>query len=289
MVFTVSLCSCIMKKRERSIPMVFLRKLFFGLVMVGTAVLMIYLGPFAQTLTPRDFYIGLLVMTVALYGIHWPEEDTATTERKSMYQKPYQEYIQSAFSGKPKQVKKFYQALENFHYKDYATALEKFQKLRRKCRRPDDICAVCYFCAMCCTGLHNLEDGISYYREALRVCERDYLYKGLGDLLVATKQSKEGIAVVRRAIQLNDKDARTWHILAIAYLQLKDFAQALECYKKVLEIDPTHSQAIEEAVICSARLGDITQFEKYYDMAKAAGCRIGIMEDLVFGMKNDKE
>jgi tetratricopeptide (TPR) repeat protein len=100
------------------------------------------------------------------------------------------------------------------------------------------------------------------YEKAVEYCERSlqikphnpYALKGLGLCLVEMNRSEDGIALIRRAIQINPEVFDAHYDLAVVYMKTKQYARARKHLKRALTIDPNRSREVNRALARLDRL-----------------------------------
>ena len=108
-------------------------------------------------------------------------------------------------------------------------------------------------------GWDNL--GFLYYmagsfKKAKMCCEKSlelvednyYALKGLGLCLVRLGKPEEGIASLKKSIAVNPYYFDSRYDLGVTYLELKQFDNALDCFREALKIAPEKQLIISRAI-----------------------------------------
>lgn len=107
----------------------------------------------------------------------------------------------------------------------------------------------------CYAYLRDIENSIRCFQECLRI---DYgsstSWYNLGTLLCLSKSFERGIMCLEEAVRLNPLHQDALTNLANAYLETSRITEALQIYKKSLEIDPENALALKGIVNTSVRL-----------------------------------
>jgi protein O-mannosyl-transferase len=86
-------------------------------------------------------------------------------------------------------------------------------------------------------------DAIEMYRKAIEVNpEYSEAYNNLGLMLTKT-QPEEALNLFKRAIRLDARNASAYSSMGNLFTRREQFDDAIQCYRKALEIDPSHAQA----------------------------------------------
>ena len=94
------------------------------------------------------------------------------------------------------------------------------------------------------------------YKKAKMCCEKSlklvednyYALKGLGLCLVRLGKSEEGIASLKKSIAVNPCYFDSRYDLGVTYLELKQYDNALDCFREALKIAPEKRLIISKAI-----------------------------------------
>lgn len=93
-------------------------------------------------------------------------------------------------------------------------------------------------------------------------------YIGKGEVLIRLKKFNESITVLNELLSKNPNEIPAVFMLGVAFTEAADqskdtfkYNNALECYNKVLKINPAHIESMANIIYVKARLGDLVQFE----------------------------
>lgn len=114
-------------------------------------------------------------------------------------------------------------------------------------------------------SLHELtERAIAAFRKALERNPRlTRARRELGINLIDSGRVEEGVAEVRRALELDPEDAGAHHSLGRAYfVGLGRFAEAAAQFDRALELNPRYGWAALQLAHCAALLGDYPRAER---------------------------
>lgn len=247
-----------------------LRCILLSLVIVAAAGLLGYQGFVENNLTSGDLTKGILIIAGALLSMFKPRR-TRVTNKKTLYQKAYSEFIQNAFSDDPKLEKRFYNAIHAYNQNKPAAAITQLEKLRKECQRTADLRAVTVFMALCLDEMQQYDAAIRQYDAALKLRESTTLHSNMGLCYQRLGKMEEAEAAYNQAIQCDPQNAFAYNNLSALYFRLGDYDTALKLAQKALEINPKMTQALNTATICSALNGCTEDYEKYYRQAVANG------------------
>ena len=133
-----------------------LRYIIPGLLIAAVAGLMCYQAFVEQQLESRNLVRGILIIAGAILTmIRVPKHKVVN--KKAVYQKAYDEFIQNAFYDDPKLEKQFYKAVHNYAQSKPSAAISKLEKLRRESHRTNDLRAVTVFTALVAVDVLNVE------------------------------------------------------------------------------------------------------------------------------------
>lgn len=247
-----------------------LRYIIPSLFIVAVAGLMCYQAFVEQQLESRNLIRGILFIAgAALAMIRSPKHKIVN--KKAVYQKAYEEFIQNAFYDDPKLEKKFYKAVHNYAQSKPSAAISKLEKLRRECQRSNDLRAVTVFTALCLDDMQLYHKAIDQYDAALRIRDSSTLHSNMGLCYLRLGQYQESEACYKRAIRSNPKNAFAYNNLSALYFRQQYYDEALDYAKQAMEIDRNLKQALGTAAICCGLLGYEEDYKKYYRQAVTAG------------------
>ena len=89
--------------------------------------------------------------------------------------------------------------------------------------------------------LGEIKEAIKYYQESLKI-KPDF---ELAQNNLKAAKSKQNIKKYKIDLETKPDDHTLWNKLAKAYDNIYDYDEAIKCYKKALEIDPTYETAQE--------------------------------------------
>ena len=110
----------------------------------------------------------------------------------------------------------------------------------------------------------NPSAGIELLQRAIAAKGDVALYHtNLGEMLRLSGRAREGVAVGRRAIELDPNHPSALNNLGIAYFDIEDYAAAEQCYRRALALDPDFAEAY-------SNLGNVLRTTKRLDEAVEA-------------------
>ena len=131
-------------------------------------------------------------------------------------------------------VNKYTKAIENFH----------------KCIEldGDDPIAFCYI-GECHEQLNELELARHFYDRSLELAPLlPDAWLGLGIVKDLEGDTREGLVLIQKALELDPENAGIYHVLAGAHEKLEEYGEAQEFYELSLAIDPTDEECITNYV-----------------------------------------
>ncbi len=242
--------------------------------------LMIYQGLITRELESRNLMRGVLLIAGAVVTLlRVPRHQTISP--KIDYQKAYGEFIGQAFYDDPKLEKQFYKAVHSYAQSKSSKALRQLEKLRKECRRTEDLRAVTVFTALCLDVLRLYEQAVSQYDAALRIRNSSTLHSNMGLCYQRLGKYPEAEACYNRAIDSNPKNAYAFNNLSALYFLQENYDEALDLAVQAIEIDATLKQALSTAAVCSGVLGYEEDYKKYYRQAVSAGYDGKVIKDVI--------
>jgi tetratricopeptide (TPR) repeat protein len=125
---------------------------------------------------------------------------------------------------------------------DFTKAIEHFHKCIEL--DGDDSVALCYI-GECYEQLGDVETSKSFYKKSLDI---DFLlsdaWLGLGVIADLEGNTREGIALIKKASELDPENAGIYHVLAGAYEKIEEFENADENYQLALALDPNDEESL---------------------------------------------
>jgi len=123
----------------------------------------------------------------------------------------------------------------------------------------DDAMAMCYI-GECHEQLNELELAKKYYNKSLELAPiLPDAWLGLGIVEDLKGNTKEGITLIRKALDLDPDNAGIYHVLAGAYEKLEDFETANELYTTSLGLDATDQDCLQSFVAMLMTQWNLTQ------------------------------
>ena len=245
--------------------------ILYSLIILAASGLLIYQGFFVKNLEFGDLAKGILIIIAAILGMIHPKRRRKVSNKKTLYQKAYGEFIQNAFYDDPNLEKKFYRAVDDYNFNRFAAGFDKLNKLRKECQRTTDIYAVTVFMALCCDGMQAYEEAVRHYADAARIRENSTLHSNAGLCYLHMGRLEEAEKAYHSAIRINEKNAFAWNNLATLYFKQGEYEQALKYAETAIDIDARMPQALGCAAICCALMNYEEEYRKYYRQAVSAG------------------
>lgn len=124
----------------------------------------------------------------------------------------------------------------------YTEAIEAFETCQEL--DGDDTMAMCYI-GECHEQLNQLDLAKHFYNRSLELAPLlPDAWLGLGIVEDLNGNTKEGITLIRKALDLDPENAGIYHVLAGAYEKLEDFEEARGLYLRSLSLDSTDSDCL---------------------------------------------
>lgn len=240
------------------------------LLIVAAVGLLCYNHFVEKQLDSTDIVKAVLIICGAILSIVRPRKGHVTN-KKTLYEKTYSEFIAQAFYDQPNLEKRFYDAIHDYNQDKPAAGVAKLNKLRQECQRSSDIRAVATFTALCLDDMHLYDQAIFQYQTALSIRSSSTLYSNMGLCHQRLGNDEEAEQCYRQAIQLDLKNAFAYNNLAGLYFRLGEYEQALEVAQDAICVDARMRQALITASICCALLGHAEEYERYFRQAVANG------------------
>jgi ribosomal protein S12 methylthiotransferase accessory factor len=138
-------------------------------------------------------------------------------------------------------------------------------------------------------GLSHLSSGdplksLTYFEEALKLDPREQdipsIYSYMGVSLKDLEQYSEAIKTLEKAESYDNQRTDVFNLMGFCYFSLKEHEKAIECFRKVLQLNPT--SAIDYANIASnyREMGNKQEAVRYYRLA------LELDPDIDFARKN---
>ncbi len=129
---------------------------------------------------------------------------------------------------------KFYKAIEHFN----------------ECMRNDgdDATAYCYI-GECYEQLNELELSRHNYKRSLELAPMlSEAWLGLGIIEDLEGKTREGIILIEKALEFDPENAAIMHVLAGAYEKIEEIDQAIDYYKRSLELNPDDEECLSDYI-----------------------------------------
>ncbi len=134
----------------------------------------------------------------------------------------------------------------------------------------DDLARSNYFIGMAYYYLKNDSMALFYLLKTLDLNpdDLDALYFS-GEILIRKQDYKTAIGYFERATQIKDDDLYAWFYLGVCYMKLKKYDQAIHALEnKVLHIDPTYVNAMQNLAFIYREIGNNKKSLDYLEKAK---------------------
>ncbi|XP_029429057.1 tetratricopeptide repeat protein 12-like isoform X3 [Rhinatrema bivittatum] len=93
----------------------------------------------------------------------------------------------------------------------------------------------------------DYEDAIQRYSEGLdRLRDMEVLYTNRAQAYIKLEKYQDAVSDCEWALKCNEKSIKARVHMGKAYLGLKDYSKARQCYKKILEMDPKWEKMIKD-------------------------------------------
>lgn len=133
--------------------------------------------------------------------------------------------------------------MEKDRYHDAITVFQKCIELEG-----NDPMALCYI-AEAYEQLNELDLAVRYYRNSLDISPLlPDAWLGLGIVEDLKGNTKDGIALIEKALELDPNNAGIYHVLAGAYEKVEDVDKALELYDTASHLDSTDGECLSSFV-----------------------------------------
>jgi len=248
-----------------------LRYILLGLVALAVIGLLCYQGFVSKDLESGDLVRGLLILAGLILAMVRPRRSRRVSNKKALYQKAYQEYIQNPFSEEPRLEKQFYNAVDDYNQGKPAAAVSKLNKLRKDCQRSADVYSVTVFMALCYDDMRLYSDAIQTYQAALNLRPSSSLASNMGLCYYNIGDKENAEKAYRQAINLKPNNAFAHNNMASLYFREGDYAKALDHAETALQANGKLAQALSLAAVCCALLGHDSKYQDYYRRAVSCG------------------
>ena len=128
-----------------------------------------------------------------------------------------------------------------------------------------------FYLGSCYLNQNQPAEALGHFREALEFDpnEQDLptVYSYMGVALKDMEQYREALDVLSKGAQLDNERTDIYNLMGFCHFKLKEHEQAIENFKRVVELDPT--SAIDYANIASnyRDMGERAKAIRYYEMA----------------------
>lgn len=148
----------------------------------------------------------------------------------------------------------------------FKLAIEAFDKCQEI--DGDDPMAMCYI-GECHEQLNELELAALHYNKSLELAPLlPDGWLGLGIVEDLKGNTKEGITLIRKALDLDPENAGIYHVLAGAYEKLEDYKEANELYLRSLALDSADSDCLQgfvELIMQQSTLVEVLDFVQNFE------------------------
>ena len=247
-----------------------LRYLLYALVILGAGGLLAYEALIEKNLDSANVIkCGLIIAAAVLGMVKAPK--SRIVNKKAVYQKAYNEFIQGAFQEEPKLERQFYNAIHDYNQDKYSHAIAKLEKLRKECHRSKEICAVSIFMGLCWDDMGMYPHAAQYYADALRMRPNASIASNLGLCYQRMGKTEEAEDCYRQSIAMDSQYAIGYNNLSVLYFRKADYREALDLARQAIAIDNNFAQALSTAALCCGLLGDREGYDQYYHLAVSNG------------------
>lgn len=156
-----------------------------------------------------------------------------------------------------------------YNQKEYEEALNLAMKILRKDEGNKDAIKVAAFCY---NQLGQNERALEYYKEVIKDQPDDPdLIFNFGLLYEGMEMYDEAIVQYKKAYELNPGDFEAILQCAQLYIEIKeDYLNAIDCYKKAIEIEPENANIWNNLGIAQLRAGEQTEDAKLIEEGAAS-------------------
>ncbi len=220
---------------------------------------------------PRDLVkIGLVLVGLVLSLIKIGTPRTVSN-KKTLFEKSYPEFIQNVFSEDKKLERKFFDAVYDYNRGKPALALNKLGKLRRQCQRTADLYAVTVFTALSLDDMRLYTNAAAMYQNALQMRPNTTLASNMGLCFERSGNPEKAMEAYSKAIDLNPNNEFALNNMGSLFFKEGDYESALDYAEAAIDANPRMPQALSLASMCCALLKDTAGYENYYRKAVSAG------------------
>lgn len=256
-------------------------RLIIAILLIAAAIgLLCYQYFMENNLEMNSIMRAALIILGAIFAL-FKKPKKIVSNKKALYQKAYNKYIQNAFSDEPRLEKLFYNAVHNYNQGKPAAAIAKLEKLRQECQRTDDLRAVTVFTALCLDDMRLYHQAIEQYDAALRIRADSGLYSNKALCLQCIGRIDEAEDSYRQAIQCDPRNEFPYNNLAALHFREEAYEEALDLAVQAININPKMRQALTTAAMCCALLGYDEQYKSYYRQAVANGANGAAIKDKI--------
>lgn len=233
-----------------------------------------YIYDIAVNGTPYNenlFKMAVVVVSLCI-SIYRITQTAGGRKPLSFYEKQYWAHIEHVYSRDDKSRKKLLCAIRFYNESNYEKALSILKKLKDARPSKRDMNALCLITALCYTDWGIADAAIKEY-EYILASEPDNctVLSNLGLLYSKAGDYENAEHCLKRAIELDPKDAFACCNLAYMYFRARKLGLAVEYSLKTLEIQPSFNQAASLLAIIYYASDDKEKFEKYRQLAIKCG------------------
>ncbi len=206
-----------------------------------------------------------------------------------IYADQYSEVIGEAFKNDKAGYKKLMKGLTLYKRKKYDKALKVLDEARRDCLYSDDFTAVLFFKAYCFKEKKELDKAQECYSEILEHNNANAIvWEEYGEVLFDRDNYSEALEAYKKAVELAPESSSANTRLGSCYIKLSQPEKALEYILKAMELDSDNVLAISLAAVAYKFLGDEETAEKYCTLFGEKGGDASTLRVIVKAIKKEE-
>lgn len=215
-----------------------------------------------RVITTMLVLLGVLIRLLSIKG----------RKKLAVYEKAYEEELGYAFQNRPSLRKKLLCACRLYDESNYAKALKYLFALLRKTEFERDCIPVLLFMALCYSDADFPDDAINVYHDLLKYDPKNaHAHNNLGSLYISLGKYDMALQHFNKSIECNSYYHVAYLNRANYYFRIREYDNAAEDAKKVLEINNNSVEAASLLTIIFALKNDEENKKKYYHIAITLG------------------
>ena len=190
---------------------------------------------------------------------------------KLPYRDHYAEIIGNAFSDDKKLEKRLFSAIDAYRSLNFAKAIKILNALFPNAENNEDIFCILFFSAKCYYQSRYYDTAVKLYTKAFELKKSAPVASNLGLCYGFLGDGDKALEWCKKAITVDPNDAYAYNNLGYALMEKGEYSQAVDHFLKAVTIKMNFEDALCNATVCYAMLGDKLNYEKYLTLSVQHG------------------